>query len=297
LYAPYYLWGKVDKKTLDFTLWYSPKDKQKNAKHLNFVCKDSCNHGFIIYSVELDDKDQKDTFLHPLRRGELIPSLYNYIKEHFHEHEHHCSSEDALLLCMWLEEPLSLKSLEHKHRIADFYLQLYEDKFRHSLEDIRGKHARILEIMDDWRGTYKGLGQFQKALISGRTTLGEFEFCEFLMQHYTAGRREKNRAIRNTMDAFRRELENVNFDYGLCSDSYNARAARFGKWTGIIGIIVGLLGLAVSFFSLFKNDFSFIIPQEEENTREIQLLHGKVDSLIQMSSQPAADSTKAAPGE
>ena len=85
---PYYLWGEVDKSNYNFTLRYSQVDAKENAKVISFVKTESNNKGFIIYSADLPDDDEGDIFIR-LLKTEMMPSLYHFIKDHFHDHVHH----------------------------------------------------------------------------------------------------------------------------------------------------------------------------------------------------------------
>lgn len=69
------------------------------------------HHGFIFYSVEIADENDGDAFLMPLREKGMYPSIYHFIKDHFHSHVHHDSNEDALLKCLFSRDPLTLKML------------------------------------------------------------------------------------------------------------------------------------------------------------------------------------------
>ena len=249
-YEPYYLWGEVDKKALHFSLCYSTKDKRQRARCLKFQCIGHNRHGFIIYSVELPDEVSDDSFLSTIKERGLIPSVYNYMKEHFHKHVHHNSGEDALLLCMQLDAPPSLEKAESWGKIASYYLDLYETKFNNFLQDIKSKHERARALVNDKDSSFKGITSLQEYLKSCRIVKGEFEYCEFLMQNYPAGRKQKNKAIRETMEAIRQESESIEFDYKVCNDEYNIKSSKFSKRLGIISIAISILGLAISIVSL-----------------------------------------------
>ena len=172
------------------------------------------------------------------------------MKEHFHEHVHHDSGEDALLLCMRLDTPLSLEKAEDRGRIASYYLDLYETKFNNFLQDIKRKHTGARAMVNGKDSSFKGIRSLQEYLKSCRIVKGEFEYCEFLMQNYPAGRKQKNKAIRDTMEAIRLETESIEFDYKVCTDEYNIKSSRFVKRLGILSLAISILGLAISIVSL-----------------------------------------------
>jgi len=172
------------------------------------------------------------------------------MKEHFHKHVHHNSGEDALLLCMQLDAPPSLEKAESWGKIASYYLDLYETKFNNFLQDIKSKHERARALVNGKDSSFKGITSLQEYLKSCRIVKGEFEYCEFLMQNYPAGRKQKNKAIRETMEAIRQESESIEFDYKVCNDEYNIKSSKFSKRLGIISIAISILGLAISIVSL-----------------------------------------------
>lgn len=299
-YKPYFIWGELDKHTFDFTLLYSQRDSREDAQRLVFTCRERHQHGFIIYSADFQDDCSGDRFLSTIKANGLIPSVYNFIKEHFHEHEHHSSGEDALLLCLRLDELVSLKNDRDRFKVAEHYLELYGKKFNGFLSRIKWEMACANKLANNEISSFKWVNMFRSYIRNGRTVMGEFEYCEFLMQHYHNGRREKNKAIRSTMESIRRELGNIKFNHEVCSDELNAKTARFGKRLGLISLAISLIVSTGQIVQSCRSTnssnqvLSTIIQEERGVSREVQLLHAKVDSLIQKSSQPAAESTQAA---
>ena len=307
---PYFLWGEVDKRSLDFTLRYSVTDDYKNANTLFFKREGHHNHWFIVYSVEISDEDSSDTFLCYIKQNGLSPSLYNFIKTHFHKHQYHDEHEDALLLCMRSDVPVSLKSDTERGKVAGHYIDLYAEKFDFLLEILKDYHVRARTLVNGKMSTGKGIDMYRKMLKKGRNTAGEFEYCEFLMQRYTTNRRKQIQHIRETMADIHHELEEITFDYQLCTNDYNIKLAFGGIIFGCIGIIVSAGGIVHSCRS--ENESSAAIRQNQSDILqgeeailqgeqaiqgEIHGLQQQVDSLIQLGSPSAADSTQAAAGK
>lgn len=289
---PYFLWGEVDKRSLDFTLRYSGTDEYKTAKTLTFKREGHHNHWFIVYSVEISDKSTSDSFLHNIMQSGLSPSVYNFIKAHFHKHQYHDEHEDALLLCMRSDVPVSLKSDTERGKVASHYLDQYADKFDFLLKIQKEYHARARALVNGEKSTGKGIGMYTEMLRKGRETAGEFEYCEFLMQHYTAGRKKQNQHIRETMAEFHHELEEITFDYQLCTNAHNIKLAHLGIFFGVVGIVVSAGGIIHSCCSenessavIRRNQFD-ILQGEKAIQGEIRNLHQQVDSLRHTASQP-----------
>lgn len=276
-WEPYFLWSEVDKETFDFTLKYSSKDNTTSACSLILTQVENNNHGFIVYSVEVPDEDDGDSFLTTLREKGMSPSIYHFIKDHFHSHVHHDSNEDALLKCLSSRDPLTLKTETGKAMIANHYLDLYATKFNNFLKDITDDHARARTLVNNGMTTAKGINMYAEIIKSGRIIAGEYEFCNFLMQHYNSGRAQQNRSIRDTMTAIRSELEACSSDYQLCTNAYSTKLGIYGIWAGVLGILISTGG--IMFSCLSDKSFEPVIQKEDSIKIDIEYLKKDIDSV------------------
>ena len=246
MWKPYYLWGEVDRTNYNFTLWYSNDDNRDHANQLNLTHGGHNNHWFIIYSVQLPDEDTDDDFLNLLRSRDMTASVYHYIKDHFHKHVHHDSKEDALLICLSSEAPLTLDTEEGRRRIYTHYLDLYDRKINNFLKDAIDDHARGRNLVNNVFTAGKGISHYASTIRNGRILAGEYEYCEFLMKIYNTGRAQQNKEIRDKMVAIRKELEALSFDYQLCTNSFSIKLAVYGIIAGVAGILVSTGGIVYS---------------------------------------------------
>lgn len=246
MWKPYFLWGEVDRRTLNFSLWYSHSENKEQAQRLDLLHVGHNNHWFIVYSVNLPDGETDDGFLVNLKRDGMSHSVYHYIKAFFHRHVHHDSCEDALLKCMTSSIPLSLDTAEGMKNISDHYINLYDLKIRHFLKDAKDDYATAKKLVNNMPTVAKGISLFADIIRRGRILTGECEYCEFLMQHYNTGRAQQNKQIRDTMKDIKHELDVISFDYQLCINAFSINLGLYGVLFGVVGILVSTGGIVYS---------------------------------------------------
>ena len=83
----YFVNGKIDKSTLNFTLIYQPhffRFPYQKKKSVTLTCKEQNKRGFLIYS--LDSAQLNDDAFCKALEGKMNPAVYHYIKSCFHLH-------------------------------------------------------------------------------------------------------------------------------------------------------------------------------------------------------------------
>ena len=276
---PYYLWGEVDRANYNFTLRYSQIDVRENARVISFVKTDINNKGFIVYSADLPEEDEGDMFVR-LLKTEMTPSLYHFIKDHFHDHVHHESEEDAILTCLHSDQPLSLNNALGMGRVAKHYLDSYSQKISDFLNDARRNHERARQLIANFYSVSKGIGLLSSTIRNARKLEGEYEYCEFLMKHYNDGRAQENKTIRNNMSMVRHEMETISFDYQLCINAFSIKFGLLGILAGVAGIFVSTGGIAYSCCS--ETDLLPIIQKSDTIASEMKNERLHNDSVYQV---------------
>lgn len=276
---PYYLWGEVDRASYNFTLRYSQVDDSESAKIISFVKTETNNMGFIIYSADLPDDDEGDMFIR-LLKTEMTPSLYHFIKAHFHDHVHHESEEDAILTCLHSDQPLSLNTAVGMRQVAKHYLDCYSQKISDFYNDARRYHERARVLIANVFMVSKGIGLLSSTIRNARKLEGEYEYCEFLMKHYNEGRAQDNKTIRDNMSMVRHEMETVSFDYQLCINAFSVKFGLYGIMAGVAGILVSTGGIVYSCCS--ETDLLPIIQKNDSIASELKNERLHSDSIYQV---------------
>jgi hypothetical protein len=283
MWRPFFLWGKVDKETLNFSLWYSHTSNKEQARCIDLRHIGHNNHWFLVYSAELSDEETDDSFLANLKQNGMSNSVYHFIKDFFHQHVHHDACEDALLNCMTSNNPLSLDTVDGKNNISNYYIDLYDKKIGNFFKDVQDDYALAKRLVNNISSVAKGISLFADIIRRGRILTGEYEYCEFLMQHYTTGRAQKNKHIRDTMRDIEHELENISFDYQLCINAYSIKLGLYGVLFGVVGIFVSIGGMIHSYCSSqdvvpFVQHVDSVVIKQNENTIQIEKGLKKLDT-------------------
>ncbi len=278
-WSPYYLWGEVDRANYNFTLSYSQVDVRRDAHVISFVKEDINNKGFIIYSAELHNDDEGDMFVKLLKTG-MMPSLYHFIKDHYHDHVHHESEEDAILTCLHSDQPLSLSTAVGMRQVAKHYLDSYSQKISDFLNDARRYHERARMLIANVFTVSKGIGLLSSTIRNARKLEGEYEYCEFLMKHYNDGRAQENKTIRDNIAMVRREMETISFDYQLCINAFSVKFGLYGILAGVAGILVSTGGIVYSCCS--ETDLLPIIQKNDTIASEMKNDRLHTDSVYQV---------------
>lgn len=257
----YYFWGNVHPNTLDFILSYTTTGNRKDCKDAEFRCEENTRDGFIIYSLDITESDKCDDLLLEDLTVQMHHSIYHFIKSFFHTHIHHEKNADALLQGYFSDVPISFRNATDKYRIANHYLSIYDEKIACYYNDIHDEHDRAKSlVMGPWWTIGKGVRMYSKILIHGREALGEYGYCEFLMQQFPTNRRVQNQQTREYAKKLKEELENVTFEHNINTNNYSIKL-------GVGGILIGIGGVLISTFSVFQGYFSQT-PKETEQLQD-----------------------------
>ncbi len=115
--------GRINASTYDIDLEYQEEDNEKRI--LLFHCDSRLQHGFLTYSLELEESD----FLQLDLQRHLPSCIYNFIKGFFHEHKWHDGCEDSVLPSYCSDEPIDMSVATTRSLVVNNLLDAYELKF------------------------------------------------------------------------------------------------------------------------------------------------------------------------
>ena len=177
----YYITGRIDKVSLDFTFSYRPHRllfPLGKKKSITLKCEQRNRKGFLLYSCDIDSIKENDGFISSFK-GRMNPSIYHYIKGCFHRHEFHSDSTDALLQPFVEGRPLSLR--QDQKEILLYYIEQYKEKFHDFLRYNEPKYKKAIHNIDSSFHIKKGIDTLENIIIEGNEIKGELKYCKFLI--------------------------------------------------------------------------------------------------------------------
>lgn len=261
-FVPFTISGKIEQDTFDITFQYLMEGDTK-TKTILLKCAEHDEHGFMVYSATLPDNNTNDVFLEAQKR-KMLPAVYHYVKDFFHNHTNHDATEDALLNCFFSNTPVCLR--HEKDMIANSYISQYDIKIENFLNDAKNDHDRCRHLVQEKMTTAKGVSMYSDLIRNGRNLMGEFEYCNFLLNKYANSTDAVFLKIQRNIEEIRRELESATFEYQLCTNTYSFRLGVIGIWVGAIGIVISTLGIVQSCNS--KTDYEPILKQQDSLYKE-----------------------------
>ena len=293
LLGGYYLDGKVDNRTLSFTIYYTPHRfyvPVGKRKSLTFRCEETNNKGFVVYSIDSNEL-KNDSFCRSLR-GKMNPSIYHYIKESFHHHEYHRRSDDALLSPFVKEESLSLRVDERN--ILLFYLEQYKCKFEDFLTYSSEEFNCAKRKVNMRFRLSNGIKTIGDIISNGNQMKGERQYCEYLLKNASEQAwisKELRKAINESCDGIDDFLKEANIAFNVCTSGLGVKYGRWGIGFGAFGIIVSALGIAYS--SLHKPDYQEINNHIDSVMVSLQTdIKNNIKEDIEKSAESLKDSIK-----
>lgn len=205
-------------------------------KELRFECVDKNRTGLIVY--KLDYSGESDPMIESLDK-KMHPSMYHFIKEHFHKHSFHDGECDSLLRPYATGSRIDLQNSKTRKDIYVHYLDQYIDKTKTANINLAAQYSKLVTDINNERHYKSSLDAAYGIKKESERKCGEALYAKALL--------EMSR-VSVSGDLYQRLYDNIleleildskcRDAYNIINNGYNNRLARVGIFFGVLGIVL-----------------------------------------------------------
>lgn len=275
--------SEFDKKSCDIDVKYS-LSASSDFLTIRFKCQHRTRSGFLAYEAELPDVD--DAMCRTMRIR-LHPSVYHFIKRHFHRHHFHDDENDSIISAWSSDAPIDPTQPKEANRLFKYYLVQYLEKLEQSSITLAAKYGELMKRtkVSRFKTFLKDAKKLRKDV---RETAGEAQYAHALLSMSGIGTKSnlfgRLSSVIHDIETFRSKCEDL---YTVNNNEYNNRLGIWGIYVGAAGILL-TCSLEVGHC---VRDNAAAAGEEQEKTEELRRLLYRADSLS-MESRQALDRIK-----
>lgn len=226
---------------------------------------DILRNGFIQYSCELPD-----TGLDEIQKGlagMMRTPIYHFVKEFFHKHTHHHSSQDSLLQAYVSTTLVDINASFDE--VVVYYIKQYRDLLT-DFEEVTPQQIEVSKKrINKTHKVQQSIATLGDVIKAGNELNGQLRYMDFLLNK-VARSYSVSKELRTEIERLRKNVQVILND---ASTSYNVSTAALGvkygiqgiKW-GIGGVVVSCTLFAISTYLSLKDDSTEQLIDKATNT-------------------------------